>query len=175
MLFVLNGNGVPSVAKIIRVDTAPVTAPSAPSSLVGTAASSAQINLSWTDNSSNEDGFRIERCQGAGCSNFAEIGTVGPNAVSYSNTGLAASTTYRYRARAYNGGGNSGYSNTADATTSAPSPPSALLQVWQPQQRQVARSICHGLITLQMRADLRLKERQVSAERMLKSPPSVQM
>ena len=125
MLFILNGNDVPSVAKIIRVDAAAVSAPSAPSSLAGTAVSGAQINLSWTDNSNNEDGFRIERCQGGGCSNFAEIATVGPNVSNYSNTGLAASTTYRYRARAYNGGGNSAYSNTADATTTAPSPPSA--------------------------------------------------
>ncbi|HKR58874.1 MAG TPA: fibronectin type III domain-containing protein [Pyrinomonadaceae bacterium] len=114
MLFILNGNGVPSVARIVRVE---VTPPAAPSSLIATVASSSQITLSWTDNSNDEDSFRIERCQGAGCTNFAEITTVAANAVSYSNTGLTASTTYRYRIRAYKGGGTSAYSNTASAST----------------------------------------------------------
>ena len=37
------------------------------------AVSASQINLSWTDNSTSEDGFKIERCQNANCTNFAEI------------------------------------------------------------------------------------------------------
>src|SRR5688572_21538546 len=40
----------------------PVTPPAAPISLSAAAASPMQINLSWTDNSGNEDGFAIERC-----------------------------------------------------------------------------------------------------------------
>lgn len=97
--------------------TPPPTAPAAPSGLGATAASSSQINLAWTDNSSNEDGFRIERSTDG--VNFSEIATTGANATSYSNTGLAASTAYTYRVRAYNAGGNSAYSNTASATTQA--------------------------------------------------------
>ena len=104
----------------------PPSPPAAPSGLTATAASSSQINLSWTDNSTNESGFRIERCQGSGCTSFAQIVEVGANVTSYSNTGLAASTTYVYRVRAFNSGGNSAYSNTATATTqAAPSPPAA--------------------------------------------------
>ena len=125
MLFILNSSGVPSVAKFVRIDAATVAVPATPSSLAATAASSSQINLSWADNSNNEDGFRIEQCQGAGCTNFTEITTVGTNVVSYSNTSLTASTTYQYRVRAYNSGGNSAYSNVASATTSAPTPPAA--------------------------------------------------
>ncbi len=108
--------------------TTTVTLPAAPSALSATAASSTQINLAWTDNSNNEDGFRIERCQNAGCSTFTEIATVGTNVVSYQNTGLTAGTTYQYRVRAYNTAGNSGYSNTASATTTVtlPAAPSAL-------------------------------------------------
>jgi C1A family cysteine protease len=99
--------------------------PAAPSGLVADAAFSSQINLSWTDNATNEDGFRIERCTGSGCTNFLQIGTVGANVATYANTGLTPGTTYMYRVRAYNTAGNSGYSNTANATTAPPPPPPA--------------------------------------------------
>jgi carboxypeptidase T len=73
------------------------TPPAAPANLAAAAASSSQINLSWNDNDSSEQGFKIERCTGAGCSDFAQIATVGPNVTSYSSTGLTASTSYSYR------------------------------------------------------------------------------
>jgi hypothetical protein len=57
--------------------------PTAPSALTATAVSSTQIDLGWTDNSSNEQGFRIERCMGAGCTSFAEVATVGADVTSY--------------------------------------------------------------------------------------------
>jgi predicted phage tail protein len=91
--------------------------PAAPTSLVATAVSRSQINLTWTDNATNEDGFKIERCKGSTCTNFAQIATVGANVTSYSNTGLSSNTSYRYRVRAYNATGNSGYSNIAKAAT----------------------------------------------------------
>jgi hypothetical protein len=96
---------------------APPPLPNAPSNLRATAVSRSQINLAWTDNSSNESGFKIERCKGANCTNFSQIATVGETVTTYSNTGLARNTTYKYRVRAYNQTGNSGYSNVATATT----------------------------------------------------------
>ena len=87
-----------------------------------------QINLTWTDNSSNEDNFKVERCTGAGCTNFAALITLGPNVTSYPNTGLSANTTYRYRVYASNVVGPSGFSNEAVATTLA-QPPVATLHV----------------------------------------------
>lgn len=102
--------------------TAPST-PIPPSALVATTVSNTQINLSWTQNSSNELGFKIERKTGSG-GTYAEIATVGVNVTTYSNTGLTGGTNYFYRVRAYNAQGNSAYTTEASATTQAdPAPP----------------------------------------------------
>jgi titin len=92
-----------------------VNIPATPSGLTATAASSSQINLSWDDNSDNESRFDIFRSTDG--VNFAAIGQVGPNVTSFANTGLSANVTYFYRVRAANSAGNSGFSNTANATT----------------------------------------------------------
>jgi len=91
--------------------------PAAPSNLTADAVSATQINLAWSDNSGNETGFKIERCTGNNCTNFAQITQVGANVTSFSDTGLARNTRYRYRVRAFNAAGNSAYSNIADART----------------------------------------------------------
>ena len=101
----------------IQVTVNPGTLPAAPTNLVATAISKTQINLAWTDNSANEDGFKIERCSGASCANFSQIATVSGNIKNFSNTGLKRNTTYRYRVRAFNASGNSAYSNIAGAKT----------------------------------------------------------
>jgi subtilisin family serine protease len=102
-------------------------APSAPTNLTSSAVSYNQINLSWSDSSTNEDGFRLERCNGisANCldANFTEIPQLGANVTSYSDVGLQGQTTYTYRIRAFNSVGPSGYSNATQATTLAPPPP----------------------------------------------------
>lgn len=94
----------------------PAPTPAAPSALAASAASSSQINLSWSDNSSNETGFKVERATSS-AGPWGQVGTT--PASSYSDAGLAGSTTYWYRVRAYNTSGDSGYSNSASATTSA--------------------------------------------------------
>ncbi len=73
--------------------------------------------MAWTDSATNESGFKIERCTGATCSNFVQIATVGANVKIFSNSGLKRNTSYRYRVRAYNGSGDSAYSNIASAKT----------------------------------------------------------
>jgi hypothetical protein len=91
--------------------------PAAPGTLTATALSRSQIRLSWSDQSNNETGFTIERCTGAGCTSFASIGQVPAGTTTFVNAGLNRRTTYRYRVRAVNAAGSSGYSNTASATT----------------------------------------------------------
>jgi len=90
--------------------------PVPPSGLTATTISSSQINLNWTDNSPDETGFKIERKPSGGT--YSQIATVGANVTTYPDTGLAGNTTYYYKVRAYNDGGDSGYSNEASATTS---------------------------------------------------------
>ncbi|MFG2037519.1 LamG-like jellyroll fold domain-containing protein [Dactylosporangium sp. NPDC048998] len=97
---------------------ADTTPPSTVTSLTATANGASQVNLSWPAASDNVavSGYQLERCQGAGCTNFAPAGTVGTT--SYTDTGLTASTTYTYRVRATDAAGNlGGWSPTASATT----------------------------------------------------------
>ena len=93
----------------------PVALPNTPGNLSAASLSSSQIALTWLDNSSNETGFRLERS--ANGINWSEFAVVGSNVTSFTDTGLTGSTTYQYRARAYNSGGNSSYSNIGTATT----------------------------------------------------------
>jgi N-acetylmuramoyl-L-alanine amidase len=106
-----------------NVTTPPNLTPAAPSDLSASAASSIEIDLTWQDNSDNESGFKIERSLN-GSSGWAQITTVGPDVTSHTNSGLSTHTQYYYRVRAYNSEGNSGYSNTASATTNSPPSPS---------------------------------------------------
>ncbi|CAM1333771.1 Collagenase containing a C-terminal secretion signal [Tenacibaculum aestuariivivum] len=89
----------------------------APSNLTSTANSSSAITLNWSDNSNNEEGFKIERLNENG--NFTEIASIGANISSYTNTGLTANTSYSYRVRAFLETSNSEYSNTSTTTTSS--------------------------------------------------------
>jgi uncharacterized protein (TIGR02145 family) len=91
--------------------------PLAPTGLTGTVVSPTQSNLSWTDNSTNETGFKIERRTGS--ANYAVVGTVNQDVLSFSDSGLTPSTTYTYRVYAFNSVGSSlTYSNEVTITTS---------------------------------------------------------
>src|SRR5205823_13938536 len=76
----------------------------------------AQVNLSWQDNSTNEQGFRVLRSTDAG-QRWSQIAQVGANTSSCADTHASAGTTYWYEVYAYNAGGGSADSNVAQATT----------------------------------------------------------
>src|SRR5712672_2160593 len=99
----------------------------APTGLSATAVSSSQINLTWTDNSLSESGYRIEQ-SAVDDLHFVEIYVTAANATSYSATGLSEGTKYYYRVRAYNSIATSAYSSETNATTlsSIPVAPSGL-------------------------------------------------
>lgn len=95
---------------------APAPPPAAPSNLAATSVSASQINLTWTDNSGVELNYIVARSATSG-GPYTDIATLPANSTSYSNTGLAANTTYYYVVRAVNATGASPNSNQATATT----------------------------------------------------------
>lgn len=106
------------------------TVPSGPTALMAWPNSPNSIGLNWHDNAVNEDGFKIERKNGAG-GTYAEIGTTSANIVSFNDPGRTPGIVYYYRVRAFNNIGNSAYSNETSATVSGsasnvPNPPSNL-------------------------------------------------
>lgn len=98
-----------------------VSSLSAPTNLTATAITSSAISLSWTDNATGEDGYKLERKIGTGP--YTEITTLSANATSYTNSGLTDGTLYTYRVRAYNTiPADSSYSNSAVTVTPLNSP-----------------------------------------------------
>ncbi len=100
---------------------------------IGSAAGAAtQLTLTWTDNSTNEDGFTIQR-RTSPTGTYSALVTVGADATSYADTTVAGGQAYCYRVQAYNSAGASGFSNEACATapTAAPAPsPSGLVAAY---------------------------------------------
>src|SRR5204862_69060 len=111
-------NGSSNVASA-TTPTAPVTqGPSAPAGASATATSTSAITVTWTASTDNVGvtGYLVERCQGTGCTTFAQVGT--PTGLSFNDSGLTPTTSYSYRVRATDAAGNlSAYSNVASATT----------------------------------------------------------
>lgn len=117
-----NSVGTSSFSNVDDATTfpAPTTVPNPATNLTATAISSQQIDVTWTDNATNEDGYKIERSADANCLlgvGFAEVATTGPNTTVFHDTGLTPSTKYCYRVRPFNAQGNGSYSNIDDATT----------------------------------------------------------
>jgi hypothetical protein len=99
-------------------DAIPPTAPAGPTTLQTTAALS-QVSLTWTDNANNETGFEIERSTSGSGGPFSPLALVGPDVMTYNDTGLSAGSEYCYRVRAVNAVGASSFEGPACATTLA--------------------------------------------------------
>jgi len=69
------------------------SAPAAPSDLVATMASDTQTGLTWTDNSSNENSFRITRATDTAFTQNVATFNVPANTTSFADTGLTPDTT----------------------------------------------------------------------------------
>ena len=93
----------------------------------------ADVNLTWEDNSTDEDGFVVERALASDPTAFAEVARVGVDVVTYKDAGLPQGTTFLYRVKAYNQAGDSAYSNTVSATTGTGTnaPPTNVKIIWE--------------------------------------------
>lgn len=113
---VLTGNGYGTTTSEVASTTS-ASIPSAPSGLSLTNQSgtgtSTDVLLNWTDNSSNELAFRIER--GTSTSTLTQIATTSPDVILYLDQSRPSGTFY-YRLRAFNSVGNSAYTATASTT-----------------------------------------------------------
>ena len=101
--------------------------------------SATEVQLTWTDNANNEDGFEIERCEGGGCTNFAVVDTAAADATTILADGLTSGATYLFRIRAFNASGSSGYSNVVSAQSDVPPAPTVL-----DASVKSGRSLCSG-------------------------------
>jgi Fibronectin type III domain len=100
----------------------PPTTPDAPLNLVAEPASSTEIRLRWTDRSSNETAFEIERFAFGFPGGFSRIAVVGPDTTTFLDGGSGPDSSGLYRIRAINASGPSPYANEAAATTLAVPP-----------------------------------------------------
>jgi hypothetical protein len=92
------------------------TVPTTPTSLISEVISKSEITLKWTDNSTNERGFKIERKNENGI--FELVSSVGANITSFKDTGLKKATSYSYKVYSYNSAGPSPtYTNVTTQTT----------------------------------------------------------
>ena len=123
----MNAAGVSAWTSSVKLKTTKAgstpapTAPAVPTGPSATANSASQITFKWTDASSNETGFRIQRSTSSSFATFSEF-TVDANTTQYVDTNLAASTTYYYRAQSYNAVGGSSFTSNVSATTQATAP-----------------------------------------------------
>ncbi len=100
------------------------TTAAAPTGLAAGTVTDTSIQLSWTNNSLDAIYFELQRCSGVGCVVFSDVSgsPLSPTTVSYTDTGLAASTDYSYQIRAVNSVGPSSW-DTLSAVETAPAAP----------------------------------------------------
>jgi len=117
------------VEPVLEASTTAATGPTvnAPSNIAAAAVDTSQINLSWQDNSTNESGFEVHRSTTGASGAFTLRASLSANTSALSDKGLAKSTQYCYKVRAFQTRGSntylSAFSAIACVTTPAPAPP----------------------------------------------------
>jgi fibronectin type 3 domain-containing protein len=109
------GQGGDSGFSVEVTATTPDFPPASPSGLTAAASSPTQVNLNWTDNSSNETGFAVWRKVGAGA--YGKVADLGANTTTYADTTVSSLTTYSYKVQAVGTAGASDFSAEVPVTT----------------------------------------------------------
>lgn len=95
----------------------PPPPPNAASGVVANPYTSSRVDIRWIDNSTNEDGFRIERTLDGGT--IWSVASALGNTVQFSDAGRESEQRVCYRVVAFNAGGDAPPSNTACTTPPA--------------------------------------------------------
>jgi hypothetical protein len=114
-------NSATQVAAYRVASSSAATVPTGPSGLAASSVAYNNVTVVWTDNATNESGYKVERSPDG--ATFNEVASLGANATSFSDAAIAASSRYFYRVRAFNSTGLSAYSNIINVTTPATPPP----------------------------------------------------
>jgi probable HAF family extracellular repeat protein len=96
--------------RLTPVGATTILPPAAPSALTATVLSRSRVRLTWTDNSTKETGFRIQRRTGSAA--FVLLANVGAQATTYIDATAKIGKVYRYRVQAYNSAGSSAWSTS---------------------------------------------------------------
>ena len=111
------GSGVSAWSGLISVAT---LTPDAPVSLMGmkmpASSNAPTVKLAWRDNANNEGGFTLQRATDSGFSKHVSNFTLAANLAKYTDSAVEANTKIYYRVRAFNGAGNSAWSNVLKLT-----------------------------------------------------------
>jgi hypothetical protein len=104
----------------LSAETSPaiLTCPDQPTSLNFTNVQAESLRLNWSAPTGGADSYKIERCEGSGCTNFSQIQS-GETDTFYDDSSLTCNTLYRYQVRATNNSGDGAYSSIAEQTTGA--------------------------------------------------------
>jgi hypothetical protein len=104
-----------------RSEVIPGDPPAAPTGLIVADVGDGRIDIAWQDNATDELGYDVERSEDGTAWSLLE--SLGADTEAYSDDGLPADTAFWYRARAFNGSGQSSYAGPVQATTPpAPTP-----------------------------------------------------
>jgi hypothetical protein len=77
-----------------------------------------EIELTWTDDTVNADGYKVKRCQGQYCHDLVEVGQLSPSVRSFRDVNLSGNGTYNYQLVTFNSRGETP-SNIVEVTTTA--------------------------------------------------------
>lgn len=107
-------NGIDHYPVIIESEPPDEDVPKTPSNLWAIEISSDHINLTWKDNSDNEEGFKIERRRGEK-GEWIQIQVTQADVENFIEKELEKNIYYYYRIQAFNSNGHSTYSNLAES------------------------------------------------------------
>jgi hypothetical protein len=96
-----NGNGIATTYDSVLSTVTLATAPAAVSNLTASSLTATALTWSWTDNATNERGYRVLRTTDG----VSLSGDLPPNTTSWTQTGLSPNTTARVSVQVYNTGG----------------------------------------------------------------------